>query len=88
MTGGSVHMNGRAVVFRTAAMGYKQQPPRVGMVIGETDEAVMLRVACGRHRYSATAVKIPRELVARDATAREVNLGYPVEAVPPRKVVA
>jgi hypothetical protein len=76
--------SGRAVVFRTNARGYKATGPRVGMVVSETGDDVTVRVACGRRRYCATPLTVSRDLVAREATEREVNLGYPVEPVPPR----
>lgn len=78
---------GRVVVFRTVDAGYKSKPPRIGIVIEETDDAITVRVACGHRRYGMQPVTVPKDLVAREATAREASLGYPVGPVPPRPEV-
>lgn len=75
--------DGRVVVFRQLE-SHHSKGPKLGLVIGETDDGLLkIRTACGARRYCARVVEIEPEFIAREASEREAALGYPVGPVPP-----
>jgi len=84
MIGSTWVTNGRIVVFRRKPHHKSVGGPKVGLVIGETDDGLIkIRTACGGRRYCSRVVEIAEEYIAREASAREAVLGHPVDPVPP-----
>jgi nitroimidazol reductase NimA-like FMN-containing flavoprotein (pyridoxamine 5'-phosphate oxidase superfamily) len=83
---------GRIVVFRNPASRhykYNGGGPKVGLVISETDDGVLtIRTAVGNRRYCAMPIQVSKDLVAREATAREAVLGHPIGPVPAARAEA
>jgi hypothetical protein len=61
----------RMVIVRTAG-----KPPRVATVVREKGGVTVIRLALGGHKFSPQPRKVERAQVLRDATPREIELGF------------